>query len=236
MTTIVKTVAFNLQNIGESLITPGNYENNNYVDNNYVDNNYEEVNGTDQYKSISHGNDFNKYQTSLKNKALEGFNGRNVLTNTSQSVLLQTQLSKAQQQELIRLKQEYVLKQTNYNSLRNTISPVTNNAAKLQQLAQLETTLDLLSQKINTLNKLLINNVSSVNYQISANSSAREKYMSDISSNKKAEANIINISNNIQNMLYDSDITTLQKNYSYILLSILAAASIIVAMNVINKN
>ena len=56
--------------------------------------------------------------------------------------------------------------------------------------------------------------------------------MTDIASNATKEAEILNI----QNMLNDSDIMTLQKNYSYILLSILAAASILVAMNIIKNN
>jgi hypothetical protein len=75
-----------------------------------------------------------------------------------------------------------------------------------------------------------------VNDQISTNSSESGKYMNDISSNADDEDNMLNISNNIQNMLNDSEIATLQKNYSYILLSILAAASILVAMNVIKTD
>jgi hypothetical protein len=226
MTTSVNNVVAHLQNIGNSLINPNNYD----------DNYYAEV---EQYKSISHGNDFNKYQMSLKNKSTyitEGFNGHDALTNTSRSVLLKTQISSAQQQELTKLKQEYVLSQTNYNSLINTISPGADNSAKLQQLALLETTLDNLSKQINTLNDLLKKNITSVNDQISTNSDAREEYMNDIVSNNTNEADMTDISNNIQNMLNDSDITTLQKNYSYILLSILAAASILVAMNVIKSN
>jgi hypothetical protein len=223
MTTSAKNIVANLQNIGKSLITPNNYDD--------QDN--------DAYKSISHGNDFNDYQTSLKKKATyitEGFNGHDALTHTSQSVLLKTQISNEQQQELTRLKDEYALNQTNYNSLINTIVPATDNSAKLKQLALLETTLDLLSKQINTLNDVLTKNITSVNEQITTNSSAREEYMNDITSNNTREANMLNISNNIQNMLNDSDIVTLQKNYSYILFSILAAASILIAMNVIKNN
>ena len=137
MTTSVKNVVAHLPNIGKSLINPNNYD----------DNNYNEVDDVTQYKSISHGNEFNKYQTSLKNKATyitEGFNGHNALTNKSQRVLLNTQITDEQQQKLARLKQKYVLTQTHYNSLINTIIPATDNSGKLQQLAVLETTLDLL--------------------------------------------------------------------------------------------
>ena len=227
MATSVKNLVSNLQNVGKYLITPNTYD----------DNKYNKVSDVSQYKSISHGNDFNKYQMSLKNKATyitEGFNGH--LTQTSQDVLLNTQISNAQQQELTRLKEEYVLNQTHYNSLINTISPSTDNSAKLKQLALLETTLDNLSKQINTLNGLLYKNVTSVNDQITTNSSAREEYMNDIASNNTHESDMINISNNIQSMLHDSDIMTLQKNYSYILFSILAAASILVAMNVVKNN
>jgi hypothetical protein len=232
MTTSVKTVAFNLQNLGKSESSSNNYDDNNYDDNNY-DANYAKVT---QHKSISHGTDFNQYQLGLKKKAIEGFNGQNDLTDESESVLLKTQISNEQQQKLTQLKQDLVLNQTRYNSLINTISPTTDNSAKLQQLALLETTLDLLSQQINALNEILKNNVTTVNAQISSNSISREKYVKDITSNNTNEANMLDISNNIQNILNDSNIVTLQKNYSYILLSILAAASVLVAMNVIKNN
>lgn len=244
MATSIKNLVPNLQNIDNFLIKTNNYDDNNYDDNNYGANDYDvndyDVNNYDeltQYESISHGNDFNKYQTSLKNKSTyitEGFNGH--LTQTSQSLLLKTQISSAQQTELTRLKALYVMNQTSYNTLINTILPGVDNSAKLKQLTQLETTLDLLARQINTLNEILKKNVTSVNDQISTNSSTREEYMNDIISNNTNEANMNDISKNIQNMLNDSDISTLQKNYSYILLSILAAASILVAMNVVQNN
>ena len=232
MTTSVKKVAFNLQTIGNSFAN--NYDDNNCDDNNY-DDNYAKVT---QHNSISHGTDFNQYQRGLQKNTthlIEGFTEHNDLSHTSQSVLLKTQISSDQQKELARLKQEYYLNQIQYNSLINTISSA-DNSDKLKQLAQVETTLDLLAQQITTLNNLLNKNVISVNDQISANSIVREKYMTGITSNNANEANMINVSNNIQTMLNDSDIATLQKNYSYILLSILAAASILVAMNVIKNN
>ena len=224
MATSVENVVAHLQNIGNSLVNPNTYDNNNYDDNNY-----DEV----THQSLSHGNDFNKHQASIKNKAIEGFNGH--LTQTSQSVLLNTQMSTAQQEELTKLKKEYAVNQTAYNTLINSIS-ATNNSAKLQELSQLGSKLDLLSQQINTLNNVIKDNVTTVNDTISANSDAREEYTDDIAANYTNEANMINISNNIQNMLNDSNISTLQQNYSYILLSIVAAASILVAMNVIKNN
>lgn len=229
MTTSAKNVVAHLQNVGNYLINPNNYD-----DNNYGDNNYGEVT---QSKSLSHGSDFYKFQMSLKNRTVEGFNGQDTLTHASQSVLSKTHISTAQQTELTRLKAEYALNQTSYNSLINTISPSgADNSAKIRQLTQLETTLDLLVQKINTLNNSINKNITRVNDQITSNSIAREEYVDDITSNNTNESNMLDISNNIQNMLHDSDITTLQKNYSYIFVSILAAASILVAMNVVKNN
>lgn len=229
MTTSAKNVVAHLQNVGNYLINPNNYD-----DNNYDDNNYGEVT---QSKSLSHGSDFYKFQMSLKNRTVEGFNGQDTLTHASQSVLSKTHISTAQQNKLAGLKAEYVLNQTSYNSLINNISPSdADNSAKFAQLTQLETTLDRLVQKINNLNNRINKNVDSVNNQILSNSIAREEYVDDITSNNTNKSNMLDLSNNIQNMLNDSDITTLQKNYSYILVSILAAASIIVAMNVIKNN
>lgn len=214
MTTSVK-------NMGKSLVNTNNT------------NNYDNSINLTQFKSISQGNDFNTYLRSLKNKAIEGFDGRRSLMDTSKSVLLDTQISTTQQAELTRLKSEYALNQTSYNSLINTISSGTTN---LEQMKQLETKLDSLSQQINNLNDIITENIVNVNDQINTNSIEREKYMIDIASTNTGEADMATVSNNIQNMLNDSDIRTLQTNYSYILFSIFAAASIIVAINVVRKN
>lgn len=207
-----------LKNIGKSLINTNNYDE------------------TYHFKSISQGNEFNKYLTGIKNKAIEGFAGQSSLIDTSESVLLATQISDTQQAELTRLNAEYDSKQTRYNTLINTISSGTNNSNTLQEMKQLETTLDNLTQQINTLNNMLHKNITTVNTQITTNSIAREKYMTDITDNNTHEANMDNVSNNIQNMLNDSNIRTLQQNYSYTLFSIFAAASIIAAINIIQND
>ena len=167
MTTSAKNIVAHVQNIGKSLINPNNYD----------DNNYDEVSDAAQYASISHGNDFYKYQMSLKNKAnyiTEGFNGH--LSQATESVLLNTTISSAQQLELTRLKQQYTINQASYNILITSILPTNgDNSEKLQQLSQLETTLDLLAQQINTLNDILQNDVTNVNSQISTNSITREE-------------------------------------------------------------
>ena len=42
-------------------------------------------------------------------------------------------------------------------------------------------------------------------------------------------------SGNIQNILKDSDIVVLQKNYDYLFWSILAAGTVLVSMNIVKK-
>ena len=55
----------------------------------------------------------------------------------------------------------------------------------------------------------------------------------------KTNKNIISVSrentNGIQNILKDSDIVVLQKNYDYLFWSILAAGTVLVSMNVVKK-
>ena len=121
-------------------------------------------------------------------------------------------------------------------TIENTYGLAQITSVQREQLNQLATSLNLLSQQINTLNGQLQHNVTSVYNQLSTNSNARKEYVSDIELNSNKETARHEISTNIQNMLNDSNIVTLQKNYSYILLSILAAASILVAMNVIKNN
>lgn len=121
-------------------------------------------------------------------------------------------------------------------TIENTYGLAQITSVQREQLNQLATTLNLLSQQINTLNGQLQHNVTSVNNQLSTNSSAQKAYVHDIELNHNNETARHEMSTNIQNMLNDSNIVTLQKNYSYILLSILAAASILVAMNVIKNN
>ena len=221
MTTSVKNIVTNFKNTSKSLINANNYDNSVYPT---------------QFNSLSQGNDFNTYLTSFKNKAIEGFDCRSSLIDTTESVLLDAQISNAQQAELSRLKSEYLLKQTSYNSLINSISSGTNNSSKLQQMKELETTLDSLSRQIKTLNDVITENIGNVNDQISTNSIERMKYMTSITNNKADEADRANLSNNIQNMLNDSNIRTLQTNYSFILFSIFAATSVIVAMNIVRKD
>ena len=221
MSASVKNIVTNFKNIGTSLINANNYDE------------------TTQFKSISQGAEFNKYIQSIKNDTpyiMEGFAGKNkksALIEKSKSVLSATQISDAQQQKIDRLTSEYLSKQTRYNNLLNTN---TNNSNRLKEMAKLAKKLNVLSKQIKGLNDALNKNITKVNDKISTNSISRIKYSNAITKNNNDEANMDITAKNIQNMLNDSDIRTLQKNYSYILFSILAAGSILVAMNIMKND
>jgi hypothetical protein len=61
-------------------------------------------------------------------------------------------------------------------------------------------------------------------------------YMSDIiTTNNKINKISRETTDGIQNILKDSDIVVLQKNYEYLFWSILAAGTVLVSMNIVNK-
>ena len=218
MSASVKNIVTNFKNIGTSLINANNYDE------------------TPQFKSISQGTEFNKYIQSIKNDTIEGFalkEKNSSLIEKSKAVLSATQISDAQQQKLDRLTSEYLTKQTRYNNLVNA---KTTDSNTVKEMAKLENKLGILAQRINTLNDALNKNITNVNDKIITNSISRIKYTNALTRNNEDEANMEIISKNIQNMLNDSDIRTLQKNYSYILFSILAAGSVLVAMNIMKND
>ena len=68
--------------------------------------------------------------------------------------------------------------------------------------------------------------------QIKANERGVEEYLQDLSSNNDK---IDLFSTSIENILSDSDIVVLQKNYDYLFWSILATGTVVVAMNIVKK-
>ena len=72
--------------------------------------------------------------------------------------------------------------------------------------------------------------------QSKTNVSGINNYFKDLN---KTNKNIINVSrkntNGLENILKDSDIVVLQKNYNYLSWSILALATILVSMNIVKK-
>jgi len=98
-----------------------------------------------------------------------------------------------------------------------------------QQLSQLESKLNLLTSQINGYTDKLISDSDSLNNQVIKNIEGVGDYLKDF---KETNNNIKNFNTNIENILNDSDITVLQKNYDYLFWSILAAGTVLVTMNI----
>ena len=106
------------------------------------------------------------------------------------------------------------------------------NSSQKQQLSQLQTKLDQLTLKLTNLTGRLGTGSLQAEAQIKANERGVEEYLQDLSSNNDK---IDLFSTSIENILSDSDIVVLQKNYDYLFWSILATGTVVVAMNVIKK-
>jgi hypothetical protein len=110
------------------------------------------------------------------------------------------------------------------------------NTVQKQQLEQLESKLNLLSNQINGLTSSFKSGSSMANYQGENNVTGINNYMKDIKNTNQKSKEIAGETNgNIQNILKDSDIVVLQKNYDYLFWSILAAGTVLVSMNVVKK-
>ena len=110
-----------------------------------------------------------------------------------------------------------------------------------QQLSQLESKLNLLTSQINeytdkfSSGAVLSNNQAIKNiegFQSSQNKEGLGDYLKDL---KKTNNSIKNFNTNIENILNDSDIVVLQKNYDYLFWSILAAGTVLITMNISKK-
>jgi hypothetical protein len=101
-----------------------------------------------------------------------------------------------------------------------------------QQLAQLQTRMNLLSNQISNLTGEFGEGSQTAAVQMNRNVQGVEEYLTDINQTNKK---INNYGTGIDNILKDSDIVVLQKNYDYLFWSILAAGSVLVAMNVVKK-
>ena len=110
------------------------------------------------------------------------------------------------------------------------------NSVQKQQLDQLQTKLNMLSSQINSLNTSFKVGSSSVNYQADNNITGINDYIKDIKeTNIKTKQIAGETAGGIQNILKDSDIVVLQKNYDYLFWSILAAGTVLVSMNIVKK-
>lgn len=109
-------------------------------------------------------------------------------------------------------------------------------SAQKQQLEQLQSTMNLLSTQITDLTNKFQGGSLQAENQTESNNSGIEDYVKNIATtNKKIGIVAGETSGNIHNILKDSDIVVLQKNYDYLFWSILAAGTVLVSMNIVKK-
>jgi hypothetical protein len=105
-----------------------------------------------------------------------------------------------------------------------------------EQLKQKQQKINLLANQITELNNKFGTGINVLQNQSEKNVTGLNDYLTDLTDTNK---NIINTTEknngNLQNILKDSDIVVLQKNYTYLAWSILAAGTVLITMNIIKK-
>lgn len=118
-------------------------------------------------------------------------------------------------------------------NMKSSYGLATSNSAEKQILDQLKSKLDMLSNQMNNLNSQFKTNTNNATNQSSNNITEINKYIDNIKHINKKTQEISN--GGIDNILNDSDIVVLQKNYNYLFWSILATGTILISMNILNK-
>jgi hypothetical protein len=108
----------------------------------------------------------------------------------------------------------------------------TSTPAQRAKLAELQDNLDGQSRQLTDLTAKFDTGSSSAWQQSQKNISGTQQYLSEF---KSTNDKITTFSTNVPNILRDSDIVVLQKNYDYLFWSILATGTVLVAMNVVKK-
>ena len=110
-----------------------------------------------------------------------------------------------------------------------------NNVEK-QQLDQLRSKLNMLSKQINDLTNKFQTGSMTAEQQSSKNIYGVNQYLQDFNNtNSKISGISGETDGGIENILNDSDIVVLQKNYEYLFWSILAVGTVLVSMTVLKK-
>ena len=110
------------------------------------------------------------------------------------------------------------------------------NSVEKQQLNQLQTKLNLLSNQISNLTGNFEAGSTMAENQGEKNDSGIDKYLQNIKdTNREIKSVVGATTGGLQNILKDSDIIVLQKNYDYLFWSILAVGTVLVSMNIVKK-
>lgn len=123
----------------------------------------------------------------------------------------------------------------NYNSSNSptNIYGLSNmTSVQQEQLSQLQSQLDLLSNQINSLTDNFEEGTNLAETQMNNNVLGVDNYLTNLTNiNDK----IVGFDTTGDNILSDSNIVVLQKNYEYLFWSILATGSVLIAMNIVKK-
>jgi hypothetical protein len=101
-----------------------------------------------------------------------------------------------------------------------------------QQLAQLQTKMNLISSQISNLTSKFSSGTNLSENQSKNNVKGIDDYLTNLN---KTNEKITNFSTNMDNILDDSDIVALQKNYDYLFWTILATGTVLVSMNIVKQ-
>jgi len=105
-----------------------------------------------------------------------------------------------------------------------------------QQLSQLQSQLNMLAQQITTLNNQYGTGVNVLENQAQQNVTGIGEYLTNLIKTNDNISTVTTMNDgNLQNILSDSDIIVLQKNYSYLVWTILAAGTVLITMNITKK-
>jgi hypothetical protein len=121
----------------------------------------------------------------------------------------------------------------NGGAIGNSYGLANATSTQKQQLEQLQSKMNMLTSQINSYTNKFDTGTTALNNQASINIAGLDQYSKDYgqTSDKIKHFN----TRNIENILKESDITVLQKNYDYLFWSILAAGTVLIGMNVLKK-
>jgi hypothetical protein len=122
-------------------------------------------------------------------------------------------------------------KYVNGGQLGNEYGLANATSAQKAQLSQLQSQMNLLSNQLSNYTNEFGQGSQQAEAQSKTNVVGLQEYLQGIKKTN-SKINTIRGDENIENILKDSDIVVLQKNYDYLFWSILAVGSVLVAMNV----
>ena len=115
------------------------------------------------------------------------------------------------------------------------LASINSSGVEEEQLSQMESQVNLLANQISELTNKFKNNNTNVDKQVNINNEGSQNYVNELNQTKNIIDNM-NTELKINNILNDSDIVVLQKNYSYLFWSILAVGVVLLSMNIVKNN